>query len=77
MDVLALIVAIAALIIAVLAFRRTGGIDLLRADLESASEALGRTAHAARERTADLLEQLEGKIREEREERDEREEGAG
>lgn len=65
MDVLALIIAIVALLTAVVAFRRTGGIDELKADLESASRALGRTAHVARERTADLLEHLEDKIREE------------
>ncbi len=65
MDVLALIIAIVALLTAVVAFRRTGGVNELKADLESASRALGRTAHVARERTADLLEHLEDKIREE------------
>ena len=70
MDVLSLIIAIIALLIAGAAFRRTGGIDELRADLESASESLGRKAHAAREKTADILEHIEDRIREGDEETD-------
>ena len=63
MDALALIIAIVALIVAGAAFRRTGGLGELKADLESATRALGRGAHAAREKTADLLEHVEEKVR--------------
>lgn len=63
MDALALVIAIIALLVAGVAFRRTGGLDELRADLEAATRALGRTAHTAREKTADLLEHLEEKVR--------------
>jgi cytochrome c-type biogenesis protein CcmH/NrfG len=64
MDALALLIAILALILAGAAYRRSGGLKELRAELESATRALGRTAHAAREKTADLLEHLEDKVRE-------------
>jgi hypothetical protein len=64
MDALALVIAIIALLVAGAAFRRTGGMEELRADLESTTRALGRTAHTAREKTADLLEHLEEKVRE-------------
>lgn len=63
MDALALVIAIVALLVAGAALRRTGGLDELKDDLESATRALGRGAHAAREKTADLLEHVEEKVR--------------
>lgn len=64
MEALALVIAIIALLVAGAAFRRTGGMKELRADLDSATRALSRTAHSARAKTADLLEHLEERVRE-------------
>lgn len=59
MEIVTLIIAVAALVFAVIAFTRTGGIQ----DLRRQVEALGPTTATARDRTADALDRLERLIR--------------
>lgn len=59
MEAVTLIIAVVALVVAILAFARTGGIGNLRRQLDSMSS---RT-ESARDRTADALDRLERLIR--------------
>jgi hypothetical protein len=59
MTVLAFIIAIVALVIAVLAYQKAGGIR----DLQEQAEALRFVADNLREKTADALDKLEKTIR--------------
>ncbi|MFQ5850679.1 MAG: hypothetical protein ACE5JU_08825 [Candidatus Binatia bacterium] len=59
MEVVTLIIAVVALVIAVLAFQRTGGIKDLRRQVEVASS----KTETVRDRTADILDRLERLIR--------------
>lgn len=72
MEGITLLIAVVALIIAILAYQRTGGITELRQQLESKAsppdlkkqiEALGAMTEALREKTADALDRLEKMIR--------------
>jgi len=59
MDIATLIIAVLALVIAVLAYIRTGGIE----DLRSQVKAVGPATEALRTKTADALDRLEGVVR--------------
>lgn len=59
MEFFTLIIAIIALVLAIVAFRRTGGIGDLRHRLDT----LSATTGTARDRTADALDRLERLIR--------------
>lgn len=59
MEVVTLLIAVAALVIAVAAYTRTGGIQNLRRQVDSLSSA----SESVRERTADALARLERLIR--------------
>ena len=59
MEVLTLLIAVAALAIAVAAYTRTGGIQKLRRQVD----ALGSASESVREKTADVLDRLERLIR--------------
>lgn len=59
MEVVTLIIAVVALVVAVIAFMRTGGMRDLRRQLESVSA----KTETARDRTADVLDRLEHLIR--------------
>lgn len=59
MEAVTLLIAVAALVIAVLAFVRTGGIQEVRRQLE----VIGPRAEIARDRTADVLDRLERLVR--------------
>lgn len=72
MEGITLLIAVVALIIAILAYQRTGGITELRQQLESKAsspdlkkqiEALAAMTEALREKTADALDRLEKMIR--------------
>lgn len=63
MEVLTLLIAIVALVIAILAFERTGGIHVLRRQMEDLSEKTDHATKGAREMTADALSRLETVIR--------------
>jgi len=63
MDVLTLIIAVVALVIAILAFQRTGGIHDLRRQMEDLSEKSEHATKGARDVTADALSRLETFIR--------------
>ena len=63
MDVLTLIIAVVALVIAILAFQRTGGIHDLRRQMEDLSEKSEHATKGARDVTADALSRLEAFIR--------------
>jgi|DewCreStandDraft_5_1066085.scaffolds.fasta_scaffold01467_11 cell division protein FtsB len=72
MEGITLLIAVVALIIAILAYQRTGGITELRHQLESKAsspdlkkqiEALAAMTEALREKTADALDRLEKMIR--------------
>ena len=70
MSLLALIIAVVALVIAVLAYQKAGGIR----DLQEQAEALRFVADNLREKTADALDKLEKSLRksEEKKETDEK-----
>jgi hypothetical protein len=70
MSLLALIIAVVALVIAVLAYQKAGGIR----DLQEQAEALRFVADNLREKTADALDKLEKSLRksEEKKESDEK-----
>ena len=59
MDIVTLIIAVLALVIAVLAYIRTGGVE----DLRSQVKAVGPATEALRTKTADVLDRLEGVVR--------------
>ena len=59
MDVVNLIIAVLALVIAILAYIRTGGL----VDLRSHVKAVGPATEALRTKTADALDRLEGVVR--------------
>lgn len=59
MDILSLIIAVIALVIAVAAFMRTGGVSELRRQVQ----ALSSTTDSVRDRTADALNRLEQLVR--------------
>ncbi|KRT70911.1 MAG: hypothetical protein XU15_C0002G0063 [candidate division NC10 bacterium CSP1-5] len=59
MDVVNLIIAVLALVIAILAYIRTGGL----VDLRSQVKAVGPATEALRTKTADALDRLEGVVR--------------
>ena len=63
MDVFTLLVAIVALVIAIMAFQRTGGIYDLRRQMEDLSTKSEHAAKSARDMTADAIGRLEGFIR--------------
>jgi len=63
MDVFTLIVAIVALVIAIMAFQRTGGIHNLRHQMEELSSKSDQATKSARDITADALDRLETFIR--------------
>ncbi|MGH7405921.1 MAG: hypothetical protein ACREI5_01680 [Candidatus Methylomirabilales bacterium] len=59
MEIVTLIIAVLALVIAVLAYIRTGGL----VDLRSQVKAVGPATEALRTKTADALDRLEGVVR--------------
>ena len=59
MEIVSLIIAVVALVIAVLAYMRTGGIQDLRTQVSS----LGSSTDALRSKTADVLDRLERTVR--------------
>lgn len=59
MEAVTLIIAVVALVIAILAFARAGGVQ----DLRHQVEVLGVRTEGARDRTADILDRLERAIR--------------
>lgn len=59
MDILALVIAIVALVVAVLAYQRSGGLRDLRGEITS----LGSGLDALRAKTADALTKLERAVR--------------
>ena len=63
MDVFTLFIAIVALVIAILAFQRTGGINDLRQQMEDLSAKSEYATNGARDMTADALGRLETFIR--------------
>ena len=62
MDVLTLAIAMVALIVAILAFQRTGGIHDLRQQMENLSAHSEHATKGARDMTADALSRLEAFI---------------
>lgn len=71
MTVLALIISIIALVIAVLAYQKAGGIR----DLQEQAEALRFVADNLREKTADALDKLEKSLRKTEEKKEAAEKG--
>ena len=63
MDIFTLLVAIIALVVAIMAFQRTGGIHDLRNQMEELSSKSDQAAKGARDMTADALGRLENFIR--------------
>lgn len=63
MEVLTLLVAIVALVVAIMAFQRTGGIHDLRRQMDDLSSKSEHAAKGARDMTADALSRLETFIR--------------
>lgn len=63
MDVLTLLIAIVALVVAILAFQRTGGINELRREVDAMGGHTEEVAQSARTATADMINRLEGLIR--------------
>ena len=63
MEIVNFLIGLAALIIAILAFQRTGGIHDLRKQMEDLSEKSEHTTKTARDMTADALGRLENFIR--------------
>ena len=59
MDVVTLLIAILALVVAIIAFHRTGGIKDLRRQVEG----LSAKSEGVRDRTANILERLERFVR--------------
>jgi hypothetical protein len=63
MEVLTLLIAVVALVVAILAFQRTGGIHDLRRQMEDLTEKSELATKGARDKTADALSRLETFIR--------------
>ncbi len=63
MDVVTLLIAIVALVVAILAYQRTGGIHDLRRQVDALGEQSEEVAKSARTVTADMLDRLEGLVR--------------
>lgn len=63
MEIVTLLIAVVALVIAILAFQRTGGIHDLRRQIEDLSEKSEHATKGARDMTADALSRLETFIR--------------
>jgi hypothetical protein len=63
MDVLTLLIAIVALVVAILAFQRTGGINELRRQVDAMGSQTEEVTKSARAATADMLDRLEGLVR--------------
>jgi hypothetical protein len=63
MDVLTLLIAVVALVIAILAYQRTGGTYDLRRQMDDLSEKTECATKGIREMTADALSRLETLIR--------------
>jgi hypothetical protein len=63
MDVVTLLIAVVALVVAVMAFQRTGGLHELRQQMEELGVKSEHATKGAREMTADALNRLEGVIR--------------
>lgn len=63
MEVLTLLIAIVALVIAIMAFQRTGGIHDLRGQVDDLSQKTEHATKGARDMTADALSRLEAFIR--------------
>jgi hypothetical protein len=63
MDVLTLLIAVVALVIAIMAFQRTGGIHNLRGQMDDLSQKTEHATKGARDMTADALSRLEAFIR--------------
>lgn len=59
MEIFALVISVVALVLAIIAFMRTGGIGDLRRQMET----LSSKTESARDRTADALDSLERLIR--------------
>lgn len=59
MDILSLVIAVIALVVAVAAFKRTGGVQELKRQVQG----LSSTTESVRDRTADALSRLEQRIR--------------
>lgn len=59
MEILSLVIAVIALVVAVAAFKRTGGVQ----DLKRQVQGLSSTTESVRDRTADALNRLEQRIR--------------
>ena len=59
MEVLTLLIAVIALVIAAIAFQRTGGITELKRQIDAVSS----KTEGVRDRTADVLERLEKAVR--------------
>jgi len=70
MEILALIIAVVALVLAFVAIKRTGGlgdirrqVEALRGDIREQVDALGPTTETMRGKTADALDKLEQFVR--------------
>lgn len=63
MELINFLIGITALVIAILAFQRTGGMHDLRKQMEDLSEKSEHTTKTARDMTADALSRLENFIR--------------
>ena len=63
MDILTLLIAVVALVIAVMAFQRTGGIQDVKRQMEDLSVKSEHATKSARDMTADALGRLESFIR--------------
>jgi hypothetical protein len=63
MDVVTLLIAVVALVIAVMAFQRTGGVHDLRHQMDELSVKSEQATKGVREMTADALNRLETLIR--------------
>ncbi len=63
MEILNMIIGIGALIIAIMAFRRTGGIQALQREMEAVSTKSEEATKTARQTAADALDRFEAFIR--------------
>lgn len=63
MDAVILLIAVVALVIAIMAFQRTGGIHDLRGQMDDLSHKTEHATKGARDMTADALSRLEAFIR--------------
>lgn len=63
MDVLNMLIGIVALVVAIMAFRRTGGIQELRREMDSVSTKSEEATKGARQAAADALNRFESFVR--------------